>query len=55
MKIVSIVTLLLGALQQANGLAVLLQKADPYCFTVSPAGDKGKITVNYVITGMNED
>ena len=55
MKIVLVLTVLLGAVYQVNGLAVLLQRADPYCFTVSPVGDKVKINVNYVVTGMNEE
>jgi len=42
-------------LSQVSGLAMLLQKKDPYCMQVTPMTITSKITVSYIITGMNED
>ena len=55
-KIVSICALCVAYFApSANAIAFLLQKSDPYCFKVQPRTPGAKLSVSYMVTGMNED
>ena len=57
MKVVSsdLILALCALLTQVQSLSVLLQKPEPYCFSVTPMTMTSKITIGYIITGMQED
>ena len=39
----------------ALGLQIMLSSKEPHCIYVNPIRTGGKITLNYVVTGVNED
>ena len=42
-------------LQQALALQLILTTREPHCIYVTPIRAGGKVTISYVVTGVNED
>ena len=57
MKVVSLdlILALCALFTQVYSLSVLLQKPEPYCFSVTHMTMTSKIKIGYILTGMKED